>query len=227
MTGAEHVKRALRAANVLGLGAVVEDDMAAEGTQFLRTIVDEMRRKRLWSFLLARQVFAMTSGTAVYAVGPGATWDTGAGARPTALEAVRRMATGSTRELLVNLLQPGDHATIEDKSRTASAPTDLLYEPGAGPTGEATLWPVPTLPGSIVLYYRSPMATFTTPTTDVGLPEGYDRWLDLKLASLMLPSMGRALTPDLSLELIQLEADIMANNIILPEWTPDTLPRRM
>jgi len=101
---------------------------------------------------------------------------------------------------------------IQDKASTAATPAKVLYRPSA-PFGQVIVYPAPN--GVVVLHLRAEkmLVKYTSLTDTQFLPPGYQRLLELSLATELAPEYGSQAAPETVAFLKTALADLIRTNI--------------
>jgi hypothetical protein len=180
MLVSELLYTALRLAGVIQLsGRTASTTEMADAFAALNALIDGWNAEQLAVYAIDRQVYSLTSATASYTIGTGATWDT---ARPAKIEAAHVIVGSPTIERPVKVCTAPEWAAIAFKGETSNlGPTSLFYE-ALSPTGTVYVSPIPSANMSIVLFVWAQLAQFAAQSDTVTLPVGYVRAITFNLA---------------------------------------------
>ena len=114
--------------------------------------------------------------------------------------AVRPVKLKSAHVTADNISQPAEIVTSERwsafKDRAlVSRWAQELYWDGGYPTGNLFLWPNPTS-GSLEVYSLKPLTAFSSLSSTIDLPPGYEHALKFALAMVLAPEYGSSLSPE-------------------------------
>jgi hypothetical protein len=190
MTGRDLIGSSMRLIGALASGESPSAAEATDGLSALNSLLDSLSTEELMIPNKVREVFALTPAQAAYTMGTGGAFNT---SRPQAIEEAALLF--DTSEIPVKVIGKEEYASIVLKSVQSTIPA-YVYPDGAYPLTTLTLWPVPSIAYSLVLYSWKPLSQVTLNGT-VSLPPGGERMLKYLLAIEMSPEYGKALTPDL------------------------------
>jgi hypothetical protein len=196
------VTSALKELGVLAAGEVATAADADEGLAALNRLVDQWAAEKLQIHTITRITWTI-SQVASYTVGTGATINV---PRPVFINEVRLVDTTPTPDMETPLqpLTDDGYAALPQKALTATRPYSWWYNPTV-PTGTLHLFPIPTDSGlQGALYAPQPVQRFTSLSTAVSLPPGYERMLVKMLAVELGPSYEKP--PDAALVRQAMEA---------------------
>lgn len=172
-------------------GQGISPSEAKEATLITNMMINGWKIERLLFIYTKRTEVPFYSGKKDYSVGPGQDFD---------VERVEKFLgvgyvqyPGQVEQnseipmmLVVDFQQ---YQGIIAKLTGSTQPLLLYYKalvpsaiPGNVPYGEATLWPVPNLDGSLAIYTPATLDSFDTPDQIVYMPEGYQEMLTYNLA---------------------------------------------
>lgn len=100
------------------------------------------------------------------------------------------VATPSTIDIPVELLNDAQYASIPSKAITSTYPVKL-YDNGDFPLRRITVWPIPNQESVMVLWLWQPLANKDTLDVELNLPKGYERALRFGLAVELAPEFGK------------------------------------
>ncbi len=103
------------------------------------------------------------------------------------------------------------YADLTVRNITSTWPTEV-YDNGAYPCRELSVWPVPQNEYAIELWLWQPLATYASIDEELNLPPGYERYLTLKLAMELAPELGKEVTDTLRAALGEAESAIKTLN---------------
>lgn len=205
------VTAALRELGVLAAGEVATADDAQAGLDALGRLQDQWAAERLQIYTVTRTTWTITASDGDYTVGAGANVNV---ARPAHIDHVNFIDTSTdpdTEYPLVPLTEDG-YAAIGQKALTSKFPSHWHYNP-TFPNGVLNFWPVPTastLQGA--LYAPAAIAKWTSLSTSVSLPPGYERMLVKNLAVELAPQFEREVGQALILQARESKAVVKGAN---------------
>jgi hypothetical protein len=99
-----------------------------------------------------------------------------------------------------------------------------LYWDGGYPVSNLYLWPAPISGGVLELYSLKPLTAFSSLSSVIDLPPGYEQGLKFALAQVLAPEYGSALSPELANEAKGALAAINAMVLGPPQGAAGTAP---
>ena len=218
---------------LLGITAQGEEPTSAELLEAfdrLNELIDAWSTQRLTMRVTGRTAYPLAAGQATYTIGPTGTTPTPdwIGERPTRVEAVAYLLTTSTEptEIAMSELTEPAWQAIAQKSLSNTQPTLWTYETTMA-AGTLTVWPVPSVSGTVVLYTPEALAQFTALTTEVVMPPGYVRALRYNLARELAPEYGLGVSPEIATSAAEALSDLKRLNTPMTDLGMDAglLPR--
>ncbi len=163
------------------LGALADGESpttseANDGLDVLNSMLDSWSLERLLVYQIRQENFTWASGNASRTIGSSGNFNT---TRPTKIE------NGFTRisniDYPYQVVSKENYDSIVDKTTQSTYPQVVYYEQ-ANPLGTIYAWPVPS--ASVDFYVNSwrQLQQFTSLTTDLALPAGYQRAIEFNLA---------------------------------------------
>lgn len=171
------IERAMRLTGNLGVGESLDDSEAQDGLEALNTMLDSWATENLFVYAMSLDSITLIPGTAAYTVGPtgGTVSD-----RPIVVDSSSYVVMDGISYPLVSLsLQEYNDLTL--KTLDTTIPEALWYNP-TFPNGTVTLYPVPKQAMTLKLWSQKVITSFASLTTDLSLPPGYKRAIELSLA---------------------------------------------
>jgi len=174
----------------------------------LNNLLAEWNAQGLAIYSVAPKTFSLTSGTADYTIGTGATFNT---TRPVKVEAWNHktssgQATGG---------KPVDAATFAAVARDRSAQgarIQALNYDAAYPNGSIHVYPKP-LGGTLELWVWDALTQISDFTAALDYPPGYLQAISYNLALALAPKFGLAIHPGTKLMADQTRADLASANV--------------
>lgn len=185
------ITKAMREIGVLGARQQPSPEDLKEGLDTLNAWVTDLDTQRASIFMVKREVFSLTAGTASYTIGPGGTWNT---IRPLYIDAVG-LILDRTAALPVEIplgapASDQEWQRVVAKTLSTTYPSVVYYDRGFEGTGLARVWvhPIPSVSVSdVVLYLPRPMQEFADLSTLYAFPPGYERAIEVNLALELAP----------------------------------------
>jgi hypothetical protein len=184
-------------ASYANLGALdIGNDLApaqyAQGLQSLNSLIGSWGRARLTIYGIVDESFTLIPDKAVYTVGSGGEFDT---AWP--YEVVGAFIRDAhSIDYPVRIIADSKYDAISLKT-IGNRPHSLVYNPKGYPTGQATLFPVPTEAESLFWSARKVLTSYASIEDSVGLAPEYEEALEFNLSLRLAPKCGVAVTPEL------------------------------
>jgi hypothetical protein len=210
-TALDMLKRSMRLIGVIGIGETPEAEEAEDGLAALNGLVNSISNNRLLINALALDSFALTSGDAIYTVGPAGDIAT---TRPMRVDDSSYIEKGG---LTYNLKQiDGDEYNgIGDKGAQGDTPEYFWYR-GDYPAGTLTFYPVPGTGCTLKLWSWKALATFPTLTTQASLPPGYEDMLVFNLAVVLAPEYQTEVPREVSRQAMLTKKRVKRTNTVAP-----------
>jgi hypothetical protein len=179
--------------SLIDLGAIdpteaLTADEASHGLRKLNELLESWSNERLAVYQILQENFALTSGTASYTIGSGATFNT---TRP--LDVLSGFIRDSGIDYPLRILTREEYDAIQSKT-TQYQPEYLYYEPSVA-NGRIYLYGVPaknyTVTDGLWINSSKQLQSFSLLTTTVVLPPGYLRAIKSNLSPELAPAYNR------------------------------------
>jgi hypothetical protein len=203
---------ALGEIGVLDPGEAVSANDAALGLRLLNRMIQEWNQDQLLVYCINRVTFPLVPGQQGYTLGPGGNFVTTTTIRPGQIEMASVLVGGV--EIPVDIVTDEQWRDITVKATSSTFPLVMLPG-GEHPLQTLSMWPIPTVVNTIVLYIWNQVSNFAAVTTDVVLPQGYETALYTNLAIRMAPQFRANLKPETVLTAKESKARLKKMN-----WTP-------
>ena len=187
-TATQIIDRALKIAGVLGEGETATSEEAADGLVSLNDMVDSWNIERLAIYQIQEENFTLTIGDNSYTIGSGGDFNT---TRPVKIENAFIRQNGNDYPVVIINNQAFDNITT--KAVQSDLPDQLYYEPSF-PLGTIHIYETPSAANDIYINSWKSLHSFSSLTTTLSLPPGYERALKYNLASELAPEYGMTLT---------------------------------
>lgn len=174
-----------RAHRLLGLtvsGDALPEAALQDGLTSLNTLVGTWQTEKLNVYAFVDTAFTLSIADGSYTVGPSGNF--ALTPRPTALEDIY-IRDGDV-DYPVQLVDNARWNSIADKTSQSDLVLLANYEPTMT-TGTLLVWPVPSAAKSLHIVTRTTVVTFTALSTELSLPQGYERALAYNLAVDLAP----------------------------------------
>ena len=179
------IKRALRLLGVYAKGEDPDADESQDALSALNALMDSLSNDSLQVFARSVDAIALSAGTASVTVGPsGGTVTT----RPVEVLDESYLRIGST-DYPLDLLTLDEWNAIGTKT-LSGLPAALYVQPDM-PDITVNIWPQPSEAATLYLWSRKQIRQFTSLTTELNLPPGYERMLAFMLAIDLAPEYDR------------------------------------
>ena len=156
---------------------------SAEQTHYLarlNTMIESWSLNRLMCYQIVQESLALTTSDGTYTVGSGGDFNT---ARPTKIVDPCFTRDASGNDFPIEIVNAEAYGRITSKTTDGGYPQYLFYDSAfVTSLGTIFLWPEPS--ASLTLYINSwkQLQTFSTISTTVVLPPGYERAIETNFA---------------------------------------------
>lgn len=209
-TALSMITRAMRLTGNVASGATLDPSEAADGLDALNTMLDSWSTQNMFVYVLSQDTIALTANLASYTIGPtGST----VGVRPVEVD-VSTYFTLSGVSYPLKSLTTAQYNTIPVKTQTG-IPQGIWYNT-TFPNGTITLYPVPSQAMTLQLWSSKVLQSFPTLTTDVLLPPGYKRAIELSLAEEYAPEFLTEASRSLTIKASSARRSIKRVNLRVP-----------
>lgn len=193
MTVREVIEASMRKIGVLASGETPSNEETSDGLEALNLMLSSFSNESLMIHAKVREEFSLASGQSSRTIGSSGNFNT---TRPVGIDRAG-VEDSSGYETPIKILNQDEWAMITDKALTAERPSAIYYEP-TSPLGTIYFWPVPSASSSLVLYHWRPLTTFTSLSTSVEFPPGYDEMLIYNLAVRIAPEFGKSVSAEVA-----------------------------
>ena len=192
-TALDLITDAAREVAILGTRETLGSAAAAEGLRRLNRMLESWRNERLMCYQLVEENFALTANKRNYTIGPtGADLTT---ARP--LEILRPcFVRESNTDYPLTPISKDGYGRVVSKSTVTSNYPEWLYYESSFPNGEIFLYPVPSAANTLFINSLKEIQSFTSLTTQVALPPGYEEAIVYNLGIRQAAKKGFAINPE-------------------------------
>ena len=189
-TALSMISRAMRLAQVHTKGETLDSDEEQDGLTALNAMLDSWQVDRLFVYQIQQETFTWAVSQQTRTVGPAGNFVTTLPAR-VADDCVFRV---NDIDYPVALINVDAWSNIPDKTTTNSFPWWLYVEYGAA---LVTLYayPIPNASLTFLLKSYKQLQTFSSLTTALALPPGYQRAIEYSLAEEFGPEFGATIDP--------------------------------
>ena len=193
-TALSMITRAMRIARVIGKGETLDDDEAADGLTALNSMLDSWETERLSVYQITEESFTWSGASQSRTVGSGGNFAT---TKPVRVDGSSAFVSNSIDYSIGDrgIIDVSAWAAIPDKTTQSTIPW-LIY-PEYGPV-LATLYAYPIPSASITFKLRSwkALQSFSALTTELSLPQGYERAITFNLAIEYGEEYGTTVSPN-------------------------------
>ncbi len=173
------IKRAMRLSGNLGVGEALDASEGADGLEALNAMLDSWANDQLFVHVLTLNDITLIPNTAAYTVGPTGGTVT---ERPVNIsDATYALIDGISYP--VALLTTAEYGQITLKTTTSPVPEAVWYNP-TYPNATVTIYPVPSTTGTLKLWSIKQIQSFSSLTTEINLPPGYEEAIVMSLAEI-------------------------------------------
>lgn len=210
MTGRDILSASLRLIGALASGESLEAAQATDGLAALNRMMANWSTESLLIYDKVRETFPTVASQQTYTMGVGGNFNT---TRPLQIESalIQIAGTSPAAELPLKILNLDEYSTIILKTLTSSIP-QYIYTEGAFPLENVSLWPVPNSVQTLVLYSWKALSSWTTLSTDVSLPPGYDESIIYNLAIRLGPEYSRPISQEIMAIAMETKANLKRMN---------------
>lgn len=191
VTALTMIRRAMRIMTVLGTDAQPTAQEATDGLYALNSMLEAWGIERLMVYQVQQNSYSWTVNQASQTIGPSGTFNT---TRPTKVAEEGNFFRDGSTSIDYPLMWLGDRDSYDRillKTTTSSYPQWLFVDTGF-PLMTLYVWPVPTQSLTLHLNTWKPLQSFTSLTTDIALPPGYQAAIEFNLALWYAPEFGTA-----------------------------------
>lgn len=185
-TALQMITRAMRLAGVIGKGESPDSDEAQDGLTALNAMLDSWRIERLFVYQIVQGSYTWPSSTTSRTIGSGGDFSA---TRPDRIESAFVVDSNSNWYEVKVLAMREEYDAIVVKTVTGNLPMYLFYDP-AYPLGVIYLWSIPSAQLTLKLNTWQTLQSFSTLTTALALPPGYERAIVYNLAVEFGPEFG-------------------------------------
>lgn len=204
------ITRSMRLARVLRKGEAPDDDEAADGLAALNTMLDSWKLERLMVYQIVQGSYSWAANITSKTIGSGGSISA---TRPDRIESAFVMDSNSNWYPMEVLTRREDYDQIVIKSTTGSLPYYLFMDP-AYPLATIYLYPVPSAAVTLKLNTWQALQSFSSLTTDLALPPGYQRAIEFNLPFDFGPEFKSKISDDV--RRIATESKAVIKNLNLP-----------
>jgi hypothetical protein len=183
-TASDIITGAARALGYLGRTEVLSAADATDGLACFNRMLDSWSNESLMSYVLLQRSFSMTAGSQTYTIGSGGTINS---TRPYNIISAFVRDTNAN-DYPMRIIPRIEWDNIGEKNITSQIPDTLFYD-SQYPLGIINIFPIPLLNYTVYFNSTTDQVDYTTLTTALSLPVGYERAYIFNLA-LDMQTMG-------------------------------------
>lgn len=162
---------------------------ASDGLTTLNSMLDQWNAERLMVFTSSRQVFSLVGGQQVYTMGTGGDFNV---PRPVKIDRMGIISLSNPAqplELPIDYLTDAQWAGVPVKNIASTLPYEV-WDDGGFPLRSLTFWVIPTVACQTAIYAWTALTEFTSLTTNLTFPPGYEKAIVYNLAVDLAPEYG-------------------------------------
>lgn len=179
------IERAMRLTGSLGISETLSAAEASDGLDALNTMLDSWSTESLFVYVLSEDAIPVVANTASYTIGPTGSF---VGVRPVEVSSSSYLVISGVSYPL-SVLTTAEYNGITLKTQNSAIPQAIWYNP-THPNGTITLFPVPNQSMTLRLWSQKVLQSFPALTTEIALPPGYKRAIELSLAEEYAPEFS-------------------------------------
>jgi len=184
-TAQDLIYGAMQSLGVMGDGDVPTASEYADGLTLLNEMLESWSADRLMVYQILSENFPVSGGTASYTIGTGGTFNT---TRPINIANAYLRGLNDI-DYPLQIIPQESYANIQLKSVQTNIPYALYYD-NAYPLATITLYPVPSIGGTLYLNTWKQLQSFSALSDSVTLPPGYKEAIRYSLALRLSPQYG-------------------------------------
>ena len=184
-TAQDLIYGAMQSLGVMGDGDVPTAAEYADGLTLLNEMLESWTVDRMMVYQILSENFPVTGGVASYTIGPSATFNT---ARPVNIANAYLRGLNNI-DYPLQIIPQESYANIQLKSVQTNIPYSLYYD-NAYPQATITLYPVPSIGGTLYINSWKQLQQFASLSDAVTLPPGYKEAIRYSLALRLSPQYG-------------------------------------
>lgn len=175
-TALDLVKKAMRLVGALGIGETPTDDEASVGREALNSLLDSWWTQRLAVYSQTEDTLSWAAGQVSRTIGSGGDFNI---TRPVRVTSAAQ--TIQDIDYPINILTSEQYRGLPDKNVDSTLITHLWYDLGAD-LGTLYAYPKPSVTATVLLRSHKQLQSFSSNTTALSLPPGYQRAVEYNLA---------------------------------------------
>jgi hypothetical protein len=212
----------MRLAGVIGRSDTPDNDEAADGLISLNAMLESWRIERLMVYQIVQNSHTWTASQASRTIGTSGSPNFSA-QRPDRVDSAFVRDSNNNDYPLEVLADRTEYDAIVVKSTTSTLPQWLFYDPSY-PNGTLYLFPVPSVQVTLKLNTWQTLQSFSTLTTDLALPSGYERAIVFNLAPEIAPEYGTGAKMDPQVPMIAVQSKAAIKTLNQPSMVAQLDP---
>lgn len=192
-TPATIIKRSLRLIGVLAAGESPSGEEQNDALQALNEFLGSLSNEKLMLYDDNEEELQLVAGTQSYTIGSGGDFDT---VRPMKITRARLKIVTQTPnyELPMSVATENEWASITQKTTSSKIVTHLYYD-ATYPLGTIEVYPNPSAAEKVIINSQKLIKSFSSASTTLNMPEGWEQMLAFNLAVILAPEYGRPVDP--------------------------------
>lgn len=208
-TAFDLISMSLKTINAYAPGEDISAADAADSLYLLNEMLDSWSVDGFYMFQTISNSFNSVVGQSIYTVGTGGNFNM---VRPTKINNVNFIYAGVTFSVMSVTGDEFDNIPVKS---SLGIPFEYNYEPNM-PMGMLSLYPTPSVVGSVVLQTNVPLTQFSGLNTNVDLPPGYQEAIKMALAIKLCDPWSKTITPSMQINHNKALKRIKRNNVVVP-----------
>lgn len=202
-TALSMITRSMRLAGVIGKGETLDPDESADGLTALNAMIDSWSTERLFIYAIRDETFSWAASQATRTVGAAGDFATD---RPVRVDPSSYFVSGGIN-YPVELISPEAFAGIQVPTTGSTIPMYLAADYTSSALVTLSAYPVPSATISFHLRTWRLLQSFTSLTTSLALPAGYQRAIEFSVAEEFGVEFGK----DIPMKVQQIAAKARSN----------------
>ena len=212
-TAQDIIQDALEMLGVYAAGETMSNADAQRGLTRLNNMLDSWSNESLSCYAIIEQTGTLQVGVSRYTIGSGGTFNM---TRPLKINLGPGAATfqdSNNNNFDIEVVTQDQWNLIGNRAVTSNIPDTLFYDPQY-PLGVINIFPVPNIGGTLLWDSYLQLTDFTSLTTVLSLPPGYELAIKTNLAVHMKPYFtGTTLDPEVKEQARESKANVKRTNI--------------
>jgi hypothetical protein len=207
-TALDMIKRSMRLIRVLGKDQQLTSEESADALAVLNTMLDAWSIERLMVYQIQQITYSWPAGQQSRTIGTAGQFAT---AWPISIESA--FVTYQSQDYpLIICNNRTEYDALISKTVQSTIPEIFMFDQ-AYPTGNMYLYSVPSENVTLKLNTWKPLQSFTSLTTDLSLPPGYQMAIETNLPIYLAPEYGKEVSPSVMMMANKAKAAIKSVNV--------------